>query len=170
MTGHIWLIGMMGAGKTTVGRDLAGRLGMPFVDLDDEVRSDAGVGIPELWEDEGESGFRRRETAVLHAAASGPAAVIAAGGGAVLDHGNVATMQRSGFVIWLDVAPEILIERIVTGSSGRPLLAGTDPPGRIHAITAERRARYQAAAGLVITALDRDQILDTIEAVWNASS
>jgi shikimate kinase len=159
---------MMGAGKSTIGPLLAGRLGLPFIDLDDVVSTDRT--ITEIWETEGEGGFRRREAEALRREASGRAAVIAAGGGAVLDDRNVAAMRSTGLVIWLDVAPEILAERIDSADTPRPLLAGDDLTNRLFAIAAEREDTYLAAAHLVIASPDPGAILDTIEAVWNASS
>src|SRR5690348_1612699 len=100
---HVVLVGLMGAGKTTVGHRCAALLGRDFVDTDELIVSTAGVPFDELWAAEGEAGFRARErVAVIDAASSPTPLVIACGGGAVLDADNRRVLRASGFVVWLD--------------------------------------------------------------------
>jgi shikimate kinase len=165
---HLWLIGMMGSGKSVVGPLVAYRLGIGFVDTDAVVANQAGVAIDELWERSGEATFRRLETAAVADAAVGPAAVVAAGGGAVVEPANVRAMAASGAVVWLRATPETLSRRVGDGS-GRPLLAGDVPVDRLRSILAARSAAYGAAADLTIDTDDlaAEDIAQEIEAWWN---
>lgn len=148
--GTVWLIGMMGSGKTTVGRRLADALGIEFHDTDAAVEEAAGSSIPELWRRRGEEEFRRLEhEAVVRVA--GRRAVVATGGGVVLRDENVAAMRRTGQVVWLDAPAEVLARRVGSGA-GRPLLAGDDLPGRFADMLADRAERYRAAAHRVVDA------------------
>ena len=100
---NVYLIGLMGAGKTTIGKALAKRLGYRFVDSDHEIEARTGVSLPTIFEIEGEEGFRRREAQVIADLASRNAQVVATGGGAVLRPENRQHLEASGFVIYLDV-------------------------------------------------------------------
>ena len=181
MPTHLWLVGMMGAGKTTVGRSLATRIAVPFVDTDELIVRSAGSSIPEIWETEGEAGFRRRETAALAEVAGRPdPGVIAAGGGAVLADGNITLMRRHGTVVWLTATVPTLVER--TGDDpDRPLLAGPRPgPGtavggthlheRLAGILDERTPAYRTAAHHTIDtdATELDGVVDQLEALWRS--
>jgi 3-dehydroquinate synthetase/shikimate kinase len=144
------LIGLPGSGKSAVGRRLANRHGAAFVDLDDEVESAAGMTIPEIFEAEGEAGFRRRERAAvtaLGAPDTGPGLrrVISPGGGAILDPRNRWALFRGRVVVWLDVRPEVLAQRLRRSPTVRPLVQGGDPLGRIRALAADRARFYGAA-------------------------
>lgn len=140
----LWLIGMMGAGKSTVGPLAAERLDVPFVDLDERVAGGAGMTVPEIFAAEGEAGFRRREEDAVAAAAGAPA-VVACGGGVVLAERNVARLRASGMVVWLD-APAAELEQRVGAGGGRPLLAGGEASGGLGPILEARSAAYAAAA------------------------
>ncbi|HEX4955871.1 MAG TPA: shikimate kinase [Thermoanaerobaculia bacterium] len=119
---RIYLIGFMGAGKSEVGRNLATRLDLPFVDLDEEIARQAGKSIPSIFAEEGEAGFRSRETAALEDL-RGPA-VVATGGGAPLDPANRARMRETGKLVWLNVDFDLILERLPPAArTGRPLLA-----------------------------------------------
>ncbi|MGI8575670.1 MAG: shikimate kinase, partial [Egibacteraceae bacterium] len=100
---NLVLVGMMGSGKTAVGRLLAERLERAFVDLDEEIASAAGCPVVELFEREGENGFRAREAEAVAAVAARTGQVVATGGGVVLDPANIAALRASGAVVWLDV-------------------------------------------------------------------
>jgi shikimate kinase len=145
----VLVIGMMGSGKTTVGKRLAARLGVPFVDTDAEVVSRAGMTVPEIFADRGEAGFRAAESAVLAdlAGRSAPT-VIAVAGGAVLADSNREVLRAAGTIVWLRARPETIIGRIGDGR-GRPLLQD-DPAERIRTYDALRRPIYSALADLVV--------------------
>ena len=168
-TGHVWLVGMMGAGKTTVGRHLASRLGVPFVDVDDLIVREAGKTVPAIFAAEGEAGFRRRERRAIGVAARGRTAVIATGGGAVLDAGSVATMRDSGLVVLLEADVEVLAAR--GEPEGRPLLPPDDVLGALERIAADRADAYRDAAHVVVNAgtADPDDIAERIEKRWIAT-
>ena len=104
----VYLVGMPGSGKSTVGAELAGRLGVPFIDLDDEIARDDGRGITEIFAAEGEAGFRAREAKALVGASTHDPAVIACGGGVVLEPANRITLRSSGTCVFLDVPLEVL--------------------------------------------------------------
>lgn len=140
----LWLIGMMGSGKSTVGPRIADALGADFVDLDQVIALVGGADIGRIFADEGEEGFRRREREALERVAGSPA-VVACGGGVVEDPDNVALLSATGEVAWLDAPVKVLAERVGDGT-GRPLLAG-DPRGRLRALQRRRGPKYQAAAG-----------------------
>ena len=121
--GHVWLIGMMGSGKTTVGRLLAQRAERPFYDTDELVSLAEDASIPEIFAKEGESGFRAREASIVEDVASREPGIVATGGGVVVDPTNVATMQRSGIVVYLAADVDDLRRRL-GADDDRPLLAG----------------------------------------------
>jgi len=139
----------MGAGKTTVGRQLAKRLGRRFVDADQEVESRTGVGIPLIFEIEGEAGFRRREAQAIDALCRERDLVVATGGGAILDPANRKNLTDSGLVIYLSASPEALFERTRL-DRGRPLLQVADPLATLRALHARRDPLYREVADLVV--------------------
>ena len=120
------LIGMMGAGKTTVGKELARRRKIRFADCDHEIVARTGVSIPTIFEIEGEAGFRRRETQMIDELTQASDIVIATGGGVVIAAENRALMRERGVVIYLNVAPQILFER-TRHDRNRPLLQVENP-------------------------------------------
>jgi shikimate kinase len=140
----IALIGMMGAGKSTVGRRLAKRLGLPFVDADEEIEAAAGLSIAEIFERYGEAHFRDGERRVLARLIEGPPRVIAAGGGAFMDSETRALMLARCTAIWLDVEVEILAERVARRDH-RPLLRNQDPLTRLRDLAALRNPVYAEA-------------------------
>lgn len=144
----IFLVGMMGAGKTTVGKALARRLGREFVDCDREIVLRTGVPIATIFEIEGEQGFRRRESAVLAELAGHRGTVIATGGGAAIAPENRALMRASGTVIYLCATVEHLHER-TRKDTARPLLASGDRLATLSRLLAERDPLYREAAHLV---------------------
>lgn len=153
---NLVLIGMMGSGKSTVGRLLAGALGRPFYDTDTLVELSAGRLIRQIFEAEGEEGFRRREVAAVQEATAGDGRVIATGGGAVLNPANRALLRLNGTVVWLDAEPEELYRRALgQGAAARPLLAGPDPLGTLRRLRAERAEAYGAAAHMRVDVTGR---------------
>ena len=144
---------MMGSGKSEAGRKLARELGRRFVDCDELVAAGAGRSIPEIFEAEGEAGFRRRESETLAAVlADGKAAVIATGGGVVTNAANRALLAGAA-VFWLRARPEVLTARVGDGS-GRPLLASGAGGGgaleRMRQLIAERDPWYREVADVVV--------------------
>ena len=146
---NIFLVGMMGAGKSTIGRALAERLGRAFIDCDRVIVERTGVPIATIFEFEGEAGFRKREAAVLADLAKGSGAVIATGGGAVLLEENRRLLRARGTVIYLRAKLEHLWERTRRDSS-RPLLATPDPKATLAALLAERDPLYREVAHLTV--------------------
>ncbi len=162
--GRLLLIGMMGAGKTTVGRLLAGRLGWDYSDSDELVEGSTGRTVAELWAASGEAAFRVEETRVLLEALGLPTpAVISVAGGAVLDPANRELLARSGPVVWLRADLGTLLARIGDGGGHRPLLAG-DPAGVLARLEAERRPLYQALADEIVDVdgLDPGAVADEV--------
>ena len=146
---NIYLVGMMGAGKTTVGRQLARRLKLRFVDADHEIEARTGVRIPLIFEIEGEAGFRKREAQVLAALTQEQGLVLATGGGAVLDPQNRANLAQNGIVVYINVLPEVLWQRTRLDKK-RPLLQVADPLGRLQELHAQRDPLYREVADLII--------------------
>ena len=148
---RIYLVGPMGAGKSTVGRALAYRLGAELVDLDAEIVHVAGKPIPEIFAEEGEAGFREREArALADLAGRDEALVVATGGGVVLREENRQLMARSGTTVYLHAAVDTLLAR-TRGDSNRPLLQVADPRAQLTQLQAEREPLYREAALTVAT-------------------
>lgn len=144
----VFLIGPMGAGKTTIGRHLARLLDKSFVDLDQEIERSCGADISWIFDVEGEAGFRRRESAMLCEVANRNNMVIATGGGAVLDSENRALMKRAGIVVFLSVTTKVLYNRMQQDTK-RPLLQGGDKKAMIASIVKEREPLYKEIADIV---------------------
>ena len=140
----LYLVGMMGSGKTSTGRPLAERLGYGFVDADAVIEQAAGCTIPEIFEQNGESGFRALETQVLNAISQRHSLVVATGGGVVTQSQNWGLLH-SGIVIWLDVERDQLLKRLQADETARPLLQRTDPEAAVDALLEERRPLYAEA-------------------------
>lgn len=144
------LVGMMGVGKSTVGRLLSGRLGWRYVDSDEEVERRAGRTIAEIWQADGEAAFRAEEARVLATIlASSDPTVVAMGGGTVGPAANRALIRESGaLVVWIRASVEVLVDRLGDGA-GRPLLGG-DPAEAIARLDAERRPIYGGLADVIV--------------------
>ena len=149
---NIYLIGMPGAGKTTVGRQLARRLQRSFIDADHEIEARTGVRIPLIFDIEGELGFRDRESKVIADLANESNLIVATGGGAVLRAENRAALKRGGTVIYLHAMPRLLFERTRLDPN-RPLLQVADPMQKIEQLFAERDPLYREVADIVINSL-----------------
>ncbi len=140
---RIFLTGFMGSGKSEVGRLLAGRLGLTFVDLDSEVERQAGETIADLFRREGEAAFRRRETEALEAMAERDELVVATGGGVVASGANRGWMKEHGITVWLNPPFEALVARLTPEArAARPLFAGED---QARALWRERLPLYALA-------------------------
>ena len=140
----LYLVGMMGSGKTSTGRPLAESLGYGFVDADAVIEQAAGCSIPEIFERDGEAGFRSLESQVLSAISQRHSLVVATGGGVVTQPENWGLLH-SGIVIWLDVVPDQLLQRLNADSTVRPLLQTADPEAALNALLHERRPLYAEA-------------------------
>ena len=140
----LYLVGMMGSGKTSTGRPLAERLGYGFVDADAVIEQAAGCSIPEIFERDGEAGFRSLESQVLNAISQRHSLVVATGGGVVTQPENWGVLH-SGIVIWLDVVPDQLMQRLKADSTVRPLLQTADPEADLKALLNKRQPLYAEA-------------------------
>ncbi len=145
----IVLVGMPGSGKTTVGRDLAKRLGLRFVDTDHEIEARTGVKIPIIFEIEGEDGFRKRETQTLDDLTRESTMVLATGGGAVIRAENRVLLRERAVVVFLSVPPAILWERTRHDRS-RPLLQEPDPKCRLEELLKVRGPFYREVAHIIV--------------------
>lgn len=139
----------MGAGKTTVGKQLARRLGRQFVDSDHEIVARTGVAIPTIFEIEGEEGFRRREAQTITELTELHGIVMATGGGVVILPENRRRLRDSGWVVYLNVPPAMLYER-TRHDRNRPLLQVADPLARLEGLHAERDPLYREVAHFVV--------------------
>ncbi len=140
---NIVLTGFMGTGKTSVGREVAARLGRPFVDLDDLIVARTGKSIPEIFAQDGEAAFRALEADLCREMGQPAGLVIAVGGGAVVNPANREALAAGGVLICLDASPETLLARI-GDDENRPMLAGDDRGGRLRALLAQRGPAYAA--------------------------
>ncbi|WP_246233498.1 shikimate kinase [Pelistega europaea] len=148
----IIVIGMMGAGKTTIGRALAREMGLNFVDLDHEIVRRSGVAIPTIFDIEGEEGFRRRETQALSDTINQPNIVLATGGGAILREENRALL-RQGIVIYLKASVDELYARVAKDAN-RPLLQTENPRERIAQLLEIRHPIYEMLADITLETKD----------------
>jgi shikimate kinase len=160
---NIVLIGFMGTGKSEVGQRLASRLDRAFLDTDEQIVAKAGRSIPEIFELEGEVGFRDRETTLLGSLTDLQNAVLATGGGILGRDENVALLRGIGTLVCLSARPEVILERTRPWNS-RPLLAGSpDPRATVERLLAERAPRY-ALADVTIDTSERsiDEVVDEL--------
>jgi len=140
----LYLVGMMGCGKSHVGPALADRLGYRFVDLDSVISAAAGRSIPAIFAAEGEAGFRQLERQVLQQVASWHSLVVATGGGVVTTPANWGEL-RQGVVVWLDVPASTLLDRLRADPTPRPLLVDADPAPRLQELLRQRQTLYSQA-------------------------
>jgi len=146
---RIFLVGPMGAGKTTIGKKLARALRLRFVDCDHEIELRTGATIPLIFDIEGEAGFRAREKRVVDEVTREDGVVVATGGGAVLDPENRALLQERGFVVYLHAPLEHLLAR-TRGDTNRPLLQAGDRVERMQEILKAREPLYRGVADLIV--------------------
>jgi len=146
---NLYLVGLMGAGKTTVGRLLAKHYGCAFHDSDHAIEARTGVKIPVIFEIEGEAGFRKREEAAIAELTALSGIVLATGGGAVLSAANRSNLRNNGVVIYLRGTPEHLYER-TRHDRNRPLLQTADPLERLRELYKQRDPLYREVADIVV--------------------
>ena len=169
---NIYLVGLMGAGKTTIGRQLARTLKIPFYDSDKAIEERTGVDIPTIFEFEGEEGFRNREQKMLQQLTEIKGIVMATGGGAILREENRKLLSENGFVIYLHCDVDKLLER-TRRDSQRPLLNTQDPKERLETLFERRKPLYTSIADFTIDTgilQSKDvvtQILDVYDSIQN---
>ena len=146
---NMFLIGFMGAGKSSVSAGLGRMLGREVVEMDERIAAQEGMSIPELFAQKGEPYFRACETALLKSFAQGAPRIVSCGGGVPLREENVAAMRESGTVVLLTASPEVILER-VKDSEERPLLQGHKDVPYIAALMEQRRPKYEAAADITV--------------------
>lgn len=149
MKGHIFLIGFMGCGKSTVARHLAASLKLPYSDTDAMIEEKAGMTISEIFEKKGEPAFREMETALLKDLKGRRPMIISCGGGMAMRPENAALMKEAGTVVLIKASPETILNRVIRNDN-RPLLRGRKDIASISALMEERRPRYEAAADFYV--------------------
>lgn len=149
MKANIVLIGFMGSGKTTVGKELAKEVQMDLIDTDFEIEKESGITIKEIFEKHGEKHFRDLETKKTAETEKMENKVISTGGGIVLRDENVVNLRKNSFVVLLETSPEIIYERI-KGKTDRPLLNVPDPLAEINKLLTNRKEKYNGAAEFII--------------------
>jgi shikimate kinase len=149
MTGNIFLVGLMGAGKTTIGRQLSRLLDRPFFDSDHEIEQRTGVRIPVIFEVEGEAGFRQRESAMIAELTARRGIILATGGGAVLDADNRRRLKENGLVVYLRAAVADLLAR-TRHDRNRPLLQTADPRQKLEQLLSQRDPLYREVADIIL--------------------
>ncbi len=172
---NVFLVGMMGAGKTTAGRILARRLKRTFHDSDQDIERRCGVKIPVIFDIEGEAGFRQREATMIAELTELEDVVLATGGGAIMAPASRRHLAARGTVVYLHAQPGALYER-VRQDKNRPLLATADPLARLTALYAERDPLYREVADIVVDTgrqsvqyLSR-QLLGQLRETWKLSA
>jgi shikimate kinase len=165
MPGSLFLTGPMGAGKSTIGRQLARRLRMPFHDSDQEIEHRTGVDIPLIFELEGEAGFRKREKAAIDDLTQLPGIILATGGGAILDPENREHLTTRGLVIYLHATVPQQLRR-TRHDRNRPLLQTADPRARLEQLMAVRDPLYRETADIVIQT-DGMRVMDVVRQIIN---
>lgn len=146
---NIYLIGLMGAGKTTIGRQLAKALSLPFYDSDKAIEEQTGVNIPTIFEYEGEEGFRIREQKMILELTKINGIILATGGGAILKETNRQVLKENGFVVYLQCSIDKILQRTKRDNQ-RPLLYTDNPKKRIETLFSEREAFYLSCADFKI--------------------
>jgi len=147
---NIFLVGFMGAGKTAVGKVLAGKTGYEYRDADKIAETKAGMTVTEIFAARGEEGFRELESEILASLAKGERQVVSTGGGAVMRPANIETMKNGGVIVYLKASPETIWER-VRHSKTRPLLQVENPFERVKELLSKREHLYELADAIVAT-------------------
>ena len=166
---NIYLIGLMGSGKTTLGKSLAKKLNSPFIDTDQLIEQKSGVDVSMIFEFEGETGFRERETKLLSEIALKKDHIVSTGGWIILSKYNRDIITNSGIIFYLKTQPAELLARLKNDKT-RPLLQGTNLKEKLNTIYAERCALYEMTADYIIETKNKkiSQIISNIEEIISA--
>jgi shikimate kinase len=151
MKTNIALIGFMGAGKTSIGKALARRLDMKFIETDSLIEKKAGRSITEIFNEDGEPAFRRLEMEVVRDIAEEKNAVVACGGGIILNKINMDRLRQNAVIVYLEIKPEIILSRLLNSGDNRPLLNTPDREQRIRELLHRRQPLYEREADIKIT-------------------
>ncbi len=163
---RIFLIGPMGAGKSSIGRKLAAALGLRFLDSDSEIESRTGVDIPLIFDIEGEEGFRRRERQAIEELSANDALVLATGGGAILSDKTRRMLRDRGLVVYLETSVDEQLRR-TRRDRRRPLLQTENPRDRLQALMDERGPLYRDTAHITVNT-DKRAIMDVVRQIIRA--
>ena len=164
MKSSVALIGFMGTGKTAVGRALAKELGKRFIELDPLIEQKAGKSIPEIFQEDGEIAFRELEIAVTKEAAGEKDAVIACGGGVVLNKVNIDRLKKEAVIVYLTASPKAILRRTLHDDEERPLLKVANPTQTIRELSRFRQPFYKRAAEITVNTsrLSIDSVVNQI--------
>ncbi|MCD8161014.1 MAG: shikimate kinase [Clostridiales bacterium] len=154
-TGNLFLIGFMGAGKSTVASAFHTLCGMKVLEMDEEIERRAGMPVSDIFSTLGEEAFRQMETELITTLEPGRRFVVSCGGGTPMREVNVRAMRRRGTIVWLTATADTVLER-VADSNARPLLEGHKDRGYIQAMMNQRRPKYQAAADIAVATDGKD--------------
>ncbi len=163
---HIFLIGFMGTGKSTVGKLLGKILSRPVLEMDEEIVRREGMDIPEIFRVHGEEYFRERETSLLRELQGQKPLIVSCGGGVPLREENVREMKKAGTIIWLTAKPETILRR-VRNDENRPLLKGKKNRKEIQKLMDARRERYDAA-GDILVSTDYKRVIEICQDILDA--
>lgn len=162
-TNNLFLIGFMGAGKSSVSAALGKKLGWNVIEMDERIAADEGMSIPEIFAQKGEAHFRACETALLYSFAKGNPCIVSCGGGVPMREENVIAMRQNGTIVLLTARPEVILER-VKDSDERPLLQNRKSVEGISELMEQRRPKYEAAADVTVDTSDLniDQVCQAV--------
>jgi shikimate kinase len=164
--GHLVLVGLPGAGKSTIGRQVAKRLGRPFLDFDVEIQRRTGLSVARLFAERGESAFRTLEVELTRELVAATPMVLAPGGGWVTNEGVMRLLRPPGRIVHLRVSPAEALRRLSRSRIVRPLLAKPDPAGKIQAIWDDRKGLYaHADLELDVETMNSQQVIDSVAAL-----
>lgn len=167
--GHLVLVGLPGAGKSTCGRQLARRLGRPFLDFDVEIERRTGLSVSRIFAEQGEAAFRSLEVELTRELVSAPPMVLAPGGGWVTNPGVMALLRPPGRIVHLQLSPAEALRRVSRSRTVRPLLRQADPAVRIQTLWDARKGLYaQSDAVLEVEKLTQQQVIDSLVALARA--
>ena len=156
MKSNIALVGFMGTGKTDVGRLLAEKLGKDFIEVDELIEQRAGKTIPEIFQQDGEIAFRELEIEATREAAEKKNAVIACGGGVVLNQINIGRLREHSVIVYLTASSETILQRTSSDTDERPLLVAEDKTSRVEKLLNFRRPFYERAADITVSTSELD--------------